>query len=83
MGYNPWGCKEVDTTERLAHTRRQAASSWGLSVPDESHWAFLFDQNQPSPHPRLLYWSILACPTPPHQSWPIVFQSASIQTGVS
>ena len=20
MGYNPWGCKESDTTERLTHT---------------------------------------------------------------
>ena len=20
MGYSPWGCKEVDTTERLTHT---------------------------------------------------------------
>ena len=76
--YSPWCGKGLDTTEQLTHTCKQGASSWGLSVPDESHWAFLFDQNQPSSHPRLLCWSILACPIPPRRSWPIVFQRVPV-----
>ena len=50
----------------------------GLPVPDESHWASLFDQNQPFPHPRQLRWSVLACPTSPHQSQPTVFQCVPV-----
>src|SRR5574340_1103377 len=32
-GYSPWGCKESDTTERLAHTHILTATYWMPPAP--------------------------------------------------
>ena len=43
VGYNPWGRKKLDTTERLHFTSRDGMVGWGgeciatLAVP-ESKW---------------------------------------------
>ena len=32
VGYSPWGCKELDTTERLTHLNWAPATPWGHQV---------------------------------------------------
>ena len=33
VGYSPWGCKELDTTERTKHTHNHSVEGYHLWLP--------------------------------------------------